>query len=113
MIVIYFPWLFDTILKDYAGIALFFVILVAYDKTHKNYKELINHEKIHYRQQLELLIIFMPLLYLYFYMRNRWIKKMTHTQSYRMISFEREAYQNEKNYNYLQERKLFAWIKYM
>lgn len=34
-------------------------------------------------------------------------------RAYRSISFEQEAYNNQKNYNYLNERKRFTWIKYV
>lgn len=63
----------------------------------------LNHEKIHLRQQLELLIIFFYLIYLV-----EWIIK-----GYRNISFEKEAYDNEDNLNYLKTRKHYAWLKMM
>jgi len=33
--------------------------------------------------------------------------------AYRNISFEREAYSNEKDLSYLDNRKIFAWTKYI
>lgn len=33
--------------------------------------------------------------------------------AYRNISFEREAYDNQYNYNYLSKRKHYSWIKYL
>ena len=33
--------------------------------------------------------------------------------AYRNISFEREAYANQRNLNYLKERPLYAWRHYM
>ena len=63
----------------------------------------LNHENIHGKQQLELLIIFFYLIYLV-----EWIIK-----GYRNISFEREAYGNEDNLNYLKTRKHYAWLKMM
>jgi len=30
-----------------------------------------------------------------------------------MVGFEREAYQNQADKNYLKNRKRFAWIKYL
>ena len=33
--------------------------------------------------------------------------------AYRNISFEREAYSNEKDLSYLDNRKWFAWIRYI
>lgn len=62
----------------------------------------LNHERIHLRQQAELLVIFFYLIYLF-----EWAVK-----GYYGISFEKEAYINEGNKNYLKQRKLFAWAKY-
>ena len=61
----------------------------------------LNHEKIHGKQQLELLIIFFYLIYLV-----EWIIK-----GYRNISFEREAYSNENNLDYLKTRKHYSMWK--
>lgn len=62
----------------------------------------LNHESIHGRQQLELLIIPFYIIYL--------IEQIF--KGYRNISFEKEAYNNEKNLDYLKTRKWFAmWRK--
>ena len=61
----------------------------------------INHEKIHLAQQLELFIIPFYLIYLI-----EWIIK-----GYRNISFEKEAYSNEHNLDYLKSRKHFSMWK--
>ena len=61
----------------------------------------LNHEKIHGKQQLELLIIFFYLIYLV-----EWIIK-----GYRNISFEREAYSNESDLDYLKTRKHYSMWK--
>lgn len=58
----------------------------------------LNHENIHGKQQLELLIILFYIIYLV-----EWLFK-----GYRDISFEKEAYNNEDNLNYLKTRKQFA-----
>ena len=57
-----------------------------------------NHEEIHGRQQLEFLIIFFYIIYLIEYI----------VKNYKNISFEKEAYSNDQNLNYLKERKWFA-----
>jgi hypothetical protein len=61
----------------------------------------LNHEKIHAKQQLELILIVFYLIYLI-----EWIFR-----GYRNISFEKEAYNNEKDFNYLKKRKLFGMWK--
>jgi len=73
---------------------------------------LINHEKIHLKQQLELLI----LPFYLFYITEWLIRAIIYLDSYKAyqnISFEREAYHNEKNMNYLEERKPLSFIKYL
>ena len=72
---------------------------------------LINHEKIHFRQQLELLIIPFYILYILNYLINL-IRYKNHDQAYFQIVFEKEAYACDRNLEYLQHRRLFSWIKY-
>ncbi|WP_415328445.1 hypothetical protein [Chryseobacterium sp. MMS23-Vi53] len=93
------------------GIALFPFIFIRRLEDKEN-NVLINHEKIHLRQQLEMLIIFFYIFYVieYYY----WVFKLKNTDSaYRRISFEREAYANESNLNYLKERKFWNFRKYL
>lgn len=40
------------------------------------------------------------------------MRKKNFKQGYYSISFEREAYENQKNRNYLNNRKCWAWIDY-
>ena len=65
-------------------------------------EELLNHERIHLRQQLELLII--P-FYIWYFIEY-------YTKGYYNVSFEREAYDNDRNLNYLKERKMYSFLKY-
>lgn len=72
---------------------------------------LINHEKIHLRQQLELLVIFFYVWYVieYYY----WYFKLRDSYlAYKFISFEREAYAQEDDLQYLTKRKLWSFRKY-
>ena len=92
------------------GITLFPFIILR-NKDFKNNKILINHEKIHLRQQLELLIIFFYIRYVveYYY----WLVKLKNKHlAYRNISFEREAYAMEEDLNYLETRKIWSFWKY-
>ncbi len=71
--------------------------------------ELINHERIHTAQQRELLYVFFYIIYII-----EWLVRLTmRGNAYRNISFEREAYANQRNLNYLKERPLCAWRHYM
>lgn len=69
----------------------------------------INHEKIHWQQQLEMLVIFFYLWYIIEFL----VKTISTKDGYRNLSFEREAYANEKNIDYLKKRKHYAWMKYL
>jgi len=64
---------------------------------------LINHERIHLRQQLEMLFLPFYIWYLIALRRN----------GYMGISFEKEAYANENNLEYLKKRRIFAFLRYL
>ncbi|MBL4678873.1 MAG: hypothetical protein JKY70_22175 [Mucilaginibacter sp.] len=74
-------------------------------------KAFINHERIHLRQQLELLILPFYLLYLLNYLFNL-LRYKNHHKAYMNIAFEREAYRNEHNFNYLNTRKFCTFLSY-
>jgi len=75
-------------------------------------KSLIIHERIHLRQQAELLVVFFYLWYLIEYLIYR-IQGKTHFEAYRSISFEKEAYTNEWKQDYPAGRSYFAFLKYI
>ena len=97
--------------KNYVGLSLWpFIFLKS--KSFKQDAILINHEKIHLRQQRELLIIpFYAFYIIEWFLRAIWY--MDTYRAYQNISFEREAYQNESNFEYLTIRKPFRFIKYL
>ena len=72
----------------------------------------LNHEKIHFKQQGEMLLILF-----YAWYGVEWlikaIKYKSFDKAYENISFEREAYTNEKNLEYLNNRKWYSWFKYI
>jgi hypothetical protein len=93
-----------------SAIAIYpFILLKSKDLLSNGY--IINHEKIHLRQQLELLVLPFYIVYFIEYLVGR-IKGMNHFEAYMNISFEKEAFANEKNLNYLKERKFFGFMKY-
>lgn len=92
------------------AITLFPFILLRKSELRKD-KVLINHEKIHIRQQLELLIVFFYLAYVLEYV-YRLILLKNQQKAYRAISFEREAYANEGDFSYLLHRKFWNFLKY-
>ena len=97
--------------KNYVGLSLWPFIFLKND-TLKEDVYLINHERIHHEQQKELLIV--PFYVLYF---TEWIVRSLYYfdsyKGYQNLSFEREAYTNEKNLDYISERSTFGFIKYL
>jgi len=89
-----------------------FPFMLFKDERHKHEIFLINHEKIHFRQQIELLILPFYILYLFSYLINL-IRFRNHHHAYFNICFEKEAYANDQNLSYLQKRALYAWIKFI
>ncbi len=96
-------------LPKITGIALWpFILLKPKDPS----KTIINHEKIHLRQQLEMLILPFYIWYL-----TEWllllIKFKNRDVAYRNISFEKEAYENESNHSYLSNRRFWNFTLYL
>lgn len=103
--------LFNKVLRHYTGITVWpFVILrdTEQESGSKRYRVLLNHERIHLRQQAELLVIFFYILYAFYYIRNRF-RGLSHWKAYQEIPFERESYAKERDLNYLKTRKLWQW----
>jgi hypothetical protein len=97
--------------NGYRGMAVFPFILMKYDFDKVN-KTFVNHEKIHLRQQLEMLVIPFFIWYILEYL-VRLIQYKNAALAYRNISFEREAYSNETNYDYLKKRSFFQYWNYL
>ena len=75
-------------------------------------ERVINHEKIHLKQQRELWIVGFYLLYVAFWLFNLMIYR-SFQKAYHEIPFEREAYANDEDWVYLLNRKRNAWTKYI
>ena len=101
-ILVHLPWLRVN------GLALFPFIFVQQPNPSK---QLLNHEKIHLRQQIELLLIPFYLWYILEYWLNLF-KYPTRFEAYYFISFEQEAYKNDHDLSYLKQRKLWAFLGY-
>ena len=75
--------------------------IILRDESLKSNKRLMNHERIHIKQQVEMLwlpfFIWYGIEYLF--------------KGYRNISFEREAYDNDDNLNYISNRRCYSWFK--
>lgn len=88
--------------KGYKAINLFGIIFLR--KEYELSEIDTNHEAIHTAQMKELLYIFFYIIYFLEWLVRLFINK----NAYRNISFEKEAYQNERDLSYLKHRKWFA-----
>ncbi len=91
----------------------------------------LNHESIHSAQIAEVMIASVPFALLLWLFTNIWIGlllviasyylwyviewliRLPKGNAYRNISFEREAYVNQDNLNYLKSRRRFVFLKYI
>lgn len=96
--------------RGYIGITIFPFMFLKYSVLKGN-AILINHEKIHLRQQIELLVIPFFIIYTFEFL-FRLIQYKNWNLAYRNISFEREAYKNEKDLDYLKSRSFWMFLNY-
>src|SRR5690606_35263846 len=75
-------------------------------------QKLINHERIHFMQQLELLFVGMWIIYVVNLFINM-LKYKEMDKAYRNVIFEREAHTNDTDLQYLINRRIFRWTKYI
>ena len=105
------PWLVRWLTGNFArAIVLFPFVLIRYPEDRQN-QRLLNHEKIHIRQQIELLVLPFYLCYIAEYGWHRW-KGKNRMEAYLAISFEREAYHHERDEQYLSSRPWYAFRHY-
>lgn len=68
------------------------------------------HETIHYKQWVELGFFLFPILYGFFWLRNR-VRRHNGFEAYMLIPFEIEAYENDNDISYPFNRKKYSWWK--
>lgn len=86
-----------------------------------------NHESIHSRQFVELMVLFAvatvfirwwlpalaPFAFYVWYVLEWLIRLFMRGNAYRNISFEREAYANQHDPEYIRNMKWGSWLKYL
>lgn len=97
--------------KGYKAINLFGVLFVRIGSSPMT-EDNFNHEKIHTEQGRELLWLFFYLWYGVEYL-IRYFQYGKWKEAYYNISFEREAYGNAANLNYIKKRKRYSFVKYL
>lgn len=97
--------------RGFVGVTLY-PFVVMRDATLRDDAVFMNHEKIHLRQQRELLILPFFLWYGIEFL-VRCIQYRNRYTAYRNISFEREAYAQENNLEYLKRRSFWSFLKFL
>ena len=97
--------------RGYLGITIYPFIFLKTKELKQN-PELLNHEKIHVKQQLELLVLPFFIWYTIEFLFG-YLKFWDWTKAYQNISFEKEAFQNEKNLDYLKSRPRWNFLNYI
>ena len=97
---------------NFASAITLWPVIILRNQDDLNNLILLNHEKIHLRQQVEFLLLFFYLIYLIEYLIGR-LKGKSHYQAYRHISFEKEAFDKENDLSYLTKRRYFSSVRYL
>ena len=105
-----------SILMTIGGMSLFPIVILRekYNSDDEFWQErgqkTINHESIHFQQQLELGVL--PFFFIYVL---EYLLKLPFygSKAYENISFEREAYENDEDLEYLDNRTRYCWLHKM
>jgi hypothetical protein len=108
MIVLVFKYLIP---KGFRGFTFYPFVFLS-DKKDKKNAVLLNHENIHIKQQLELVVVFFFIWYGIEFL-IRLMRYKNRREAYYNISFEREAYTKEKDLDYLKQRSFWSFLKYV
>lgn len=98
--------------ESIGGLTLYPFIIIREDHSNPVPDSLMNHEMIHIYQQAETLVLPFYIWYLVEWC-IRAIQYKSWGLGYRNISFEREAYANDRDMTYLKNRKFFSFLKYL
>ncbi len=96
--------------KGFRGLTVFPFVLLR-TQTAANDLVLMNHERIHLRQQLELFVLPFFVIYGLDYL-VKLIRYRDRNLAYRNVVFEREAYENENDLDYLKSRSFWRFLRY-
>jgi len=97
--------------RRFVGVTLWPFIVMKYRALEEDVV-FINHERIHLKQQRELLVLPFFIWYGVEYV-FRFIQYQDWYKAYRNISFEREAYRNELDLEYLNCRSFWTFMRFL
>lgn len=103
--------------KGYVAMTFFNYIIVREEYKNLVGKRTINHEHIHQAQAYDFGFGFFGYFIFYLLYLIEWVLKLPWAilgyKPYYSVSFEQEAHNRDCDYTYLENRKRFAWIKYI
>lgn len=108
MFVLVFKYLLP---KKYRGLT-FFPFIILRNQSDKKDVVLLNHERIHIRQQVEMLLVFFYIWYIFEFL-IRYFQYKDWGKAYENISLEREAYAKENDSTYLKKRAFWSFLNYL
>lgn len=97
--------------RGFVGITIWPLVLLASEQDKVNAVTLA-HERIHLRQQIEMLVLPFFIWYVFEY-AIRLFQYRDRKIAYRNISFEREAYSHEKSPDYLRSRAFWNFLDFL
>lgn len=100
------------LMKGYTAACIWPFIIIKPGSDISEMNDILNHERIHARQQLEMLWLFFFIWYGAEYI-IKLIRYLDHSKAYRSLSHEKEAFSNDSEPDYLQRRKAYSWLKYL
>lgn len=97
--------------KGFGGLTIF-PFIVMRRKEQSGNAVFVNHEKIHLRQQMELMVV---VFFVWYGLEFLWrlLQFKDRHLAYRNICFEREAYAKEQDLQYLRERRVWNFLQYL
>ncbi len=97
--------------KGFRAVNLFGLVFARKEQPELD-KRILNHESIHTRQMLELMVIGFYVWYIIEWI-VKWIYYKNKFSAYKNIGFEREAFANDTDLRYLKNRKWYAFAAYV
>jgi hypothetical protein len=97
--------------KGFRGLTVFPFVVVRC-RNDRDYLVLMNHERIHLRQQIELMVLPFFVIYVLDFL-VKLIRYRGKNLAYRNVVFEREAYENEIDLMYLKSRSFWRFLRYI
>jgi hypothetical protein len=112
LVIIVAPFFIRYFTLKFASAITLYPFIILNSNNLKNNKTIINHERIHLKQQIEMLVLPFYIWYLLEF-SIRLLQHSSVKKAYRAISFEKESYANEMDDAYLERRSFWHFLTYI